>query len=187
MAAAEHVGLAINNLKLRETLHRQSLCDALTGLYNRRYLEEALAKEVMRSVRSERPLAVLMIDIDHFKQVNDTWGHPLGDRLLADFGAFLLDHVRAEDIACRYGGEEFTLILRDTPREAALARAESIRAQVEQDLLADTREGPDRLTISIGLAIHPADARDPASLVAEADRALYAAKAAGRNRVMSAS
>jgi diguanylate cyclase (GGDEF)-like protein/PAS domain S-box-containing protein len=115
----EHVGLALSNLKLREALREQSIRDPLTGLYNRRYMEEALKQQLSRVTRQLHPMGIIMIDIDHFKRFNDTYGHAAGDALLRELGQFLQRHIRGEDIACRYGGEEFTLIMPDASREVA--------------------------------------------------------------------
>ena len=110
---AEHISLALANLKLRENLRHQAIRDVLTGLFNRRYLQETLEREIHRSQRQQTSLGVIMLDVDNFKIFNDTYGHEAGDRLLAVLGRYLKSSIRTEDIACRYGGEEFTLILPD--------------------------------------------------------------------------
>jgi len=125
---ADNIGLGIANLKLRESMRNLSIRDPLTGLFNRRYMEEALAQEHHRSRRNDAQLAAIMIDVDHFKQFNDTFGHDGGDAILRALGAFLKKHVRGSDIACRYGGEEFLLILSPSTPEGARQRAETIRA-----------------------------------------------------------
>lgn len=126
-AACEQLSLALANLRLKEALRNQAIRDPLTGLFNRRYLEESLEREMARCQRKDQPLAVLMLDIDHFKSFNDTNGHPGGDALLAEFGRLLQSKCRADDIACRYGGEEFTVILPEASLALALERAEEIR------------------------------------------------------------
>src|SRR5690606_26655663 len=130
-AAAEQLSMALSNLSLRERLRLQSIRDPLTGLFNRRYLEESATREIARCERRGLPLSLLMLDIDHFKALNDVHGQAGGDALLAQFGKLLAEHSRGEDIACRYGGEEFTLILPEAPAEAALQRATAICKAVE--------------------------------------------------------
>jgi diguanylate cyclase (GGDEF)-like protein len=183
--AAEQLAMALSNLELQERLRIQSIREPLTGLFNRRYLEESLARELARCERRGLPLAVMMLDLDHFKRFNDTHGHPGGDALLAGFGALLQSLSRQEDIACRYGGEEFTLILPEAGPQAALERAEQIRVAVEGMRIQHLGKDLPPVTVSIGLAFAPDDGVDPESLVRHADRALYKAKSRGRNRVES--
>lgn len=182
-AIAEQLSLALVNLQLRETLRLQSLHDPLTGLYNRRYLEEHLQRELLRSERRNRPLAVVMLDVDHFKRFNDRHGHAAGDALLGKVGQTLRDLIRNEDVACRYGGEEFTLVLPETDRAIALRRAEQIREAIGSTTVLHAREvlGPN--TASLGVAMFPEDAKDASTLLQLADAALYRAKHAGRNQV----
>ncbi|MCD0280660.1 GGDEF domain-containing protein [Xanthomonas melonis] len=182
-AAAEQLSLALSNLRLRESLRRQSIRDALTGLYNRRYLEESLSHELARCARRGLPLSVLMLDVDHFKQFNDSQGHAGGDLLLAAVGELLLTRLRAEDVACRYGGEEFTVILPETDGEEAMRVAEQIRAHVAALAVSDGQRALPRVTASIGVASFPVDGELGSSLIQKADAALYAAKRGGRNRV----
>ncbi|MBV6895239.1 diguanylate cyclase [Xanthomonas euvesicatoria] len=172
-AAAEQLSLALSNLRLRESLRRQSIRDALTGLYNRRYLEESLSHE----------LSVLMLDVDHFKQFNDSQGHAGGDLLLAAVGELLLTRLRAEDVACRYGGEEFTVLLPEADGEEAMRVAEQIRSYIAALAVSDGARALPKVTASIGVASFPADGEQGASLIQKADAALYRAKHAGRNRV----
>jgi len=134
-AASEHIALALANLRLRETLKGQAIRDPLTGLFNRRYMEETQEPELRRAERRGSALGIVMFDIDHFKLFNDTHGHEAGDLALREMGAFLLKHVRGEDIACRYGGEEFALILPDASLAATKARAEGLREAVKNLLL----------------------------------------------------
>ncbi|MCX6020499.1 MAG: diguanylate cyclase, partial [Chloroflexi bacterium] len=118
VTVAEHAALALANLRLRETLREQAIRDPLTGLFNRRFMQESLDREVSRSARNHRPLGIIMLDIDRFKLFNDTHGHDAGDAVLRELGRYLMENVRGEDIACRYGGEELMLILPDATLEA---------------------------------------------------------------------
>ncbi|CAD7379322.1 diguanylate cyclase [Xanthomonas arboricola] len=182
-AAAEQLSLALSNLRLRESLRRQSIRDPLTGLYNRRYLEESLSHELARCARRGLPLSVLMLDVDHFKQFNDSQGHAGGDLLLAALGELLLTRLRAEDVACRYGGEEFTVILPEADGVEALRVAEDIRGHIAALAVSDGPRSLPRVTASIGVASFPVDGELGASLIQKADAALYVAKHGGRNRV----
>jgi diguanylate cyclase (GGDEF)-like protein len=185
-AMAEHTALALANLRLREALRSQSIVDSLTGLFNRRYLENMLERECRRAVRAKRPLAVLMLDVDHFKQFNDTWGHDGGDAVLRELSGLMRAHFRGDDIACRYGGEEFVVVLSEASLEGAFARAEELRREVHR-LVAEHRRQPlGTITISIGVAALPEHGVSPEDLIAAADRALYQAKAAGRDRTVIA-
>jgi diguanylate cyclase (GGDEF)-like protein len=181
---AEQLGLALANTQLRETLQLQSLRDPLTGLFNRRYLEEALERELHRCERRGLPLSVLMIDVDHFKRFNDTHGHAAGDALLAQVGRTISASIRAEDMACRYGGEEFTVILPETDAATAHARADSLRQAMESTTIVHLRQPLGPVTASIGISTWPADGRSPEVLLQVADAWLYRAKAEGRNRVL---
>lgn len=187
LAAAEQLSLALANLRLKETLRTQSIRDPLTGLFNRRYLEVSLDRELQRAARRGLPLSVLMLDLDHFKRFNDTHGHDAGDALLSQFAEVLKRCTRQEDIACRYGGEEFTAILLETDAVAARKRAEQIRAATAQ-MAAEHRKQPlGRVSVSIGMAVFPQDASGAEELLRHADAALYRAKNAGRDRVVAAS
>ena len=180
-ALAEQVSMALANLRLQEALRDRSIRDPLTGLFNRRYLEESLGREICRARRHGQPLAVVMADVDHFKRFNDSHGHDAGDAVLAEVGKLLARQVRGEDVACRYGGEEFCLILPGASLEAARRRAEEVREAISQ---IEVRHGHGQLgpvTISAGVAIYPT--QDEHQLLAAADAALYRAKRAGRNRV----
>ena len=180
---AEHLGLAMANFNLRQTLRIQSIRDPLTGLFNRRYMEETINREIPRATRYQRPLGIILFDIDHFKHFNDSFGHPAGDTVLSTLGEFVRGHVRTEDIACRYGGEEIVLILPDAPLEVTLARAEVIRTGVAE-LHLDYRGKPlGDLAISLGVAVFPRHGATGDSLLRAADEALYRAKEGGRNRV----
>jgi diguanylate cyclase (GGDEF)-like protein len=186
VSVAEHVGLALANLMLRSDLRQLSIHDPLTGLFNRRYMEETLEIEIRRAERTERPIGVIMLDLDHFKTFNDRFGHAAGDELLRTLGALIRARLRAGDIACRYGGEEFVLILPDASGEAALQRAEDIRQKV-QGLDARYMDTPlGQVTVSLGVATWPVNGRARAEILSAADAALYRAKGEGRNRVIAA-
>jgi diguanylate cyclase (GGDEF)-like protein len=167
---------------LQESLRYQSLRDSLTGLYNRRYLEASLSRELARCARNKQSLAVLMLDIDHFKSFNDKYGHQAGDIVLAQFSSMLTSLMRAEDVVCRYGGEEFTVLLLDTDAHAARKRAEEVCEATRALTLEHRRQALSSITVSIGIAMHPTDGEDPNRLMRLADEALYRAKHEGRNR-----
>jgi len=182
-SVAEHIGLALANLKLRETLRNQSIRDPLTGLFNRRYMESTLNRELLRASRKERPVGLIMLDVDHFKQFNDLHGHTAGDALLRELGTFLQRNTRGEDVVCRYGGEEFVLILPEATLEISRQRAEQIREGVQGILVRHEGKELGPVTLSLGVAAYPQHFEKPIALVGAADAALYKAKAAGRNRV----
>jgi diguanylate cyclase (GGDEF)-like protein len=181
---ADNIGLGIANLKLRESMRNLSIRDPLTGLFNRRYMEEVLAQEQHRTTRNNSQLAVIMIDIDHFKKFNDEFGHDGGDAVLRTLGAFLKKHVRGSDIACRYGGEEFLLVLSPSPAEGARRRAEKIREDARQLSLTHANVNLGAITLSLGVAVFPDQAAGTAALLKAADLALYRAKRDGRDRVV---
>jgi len=167
-----------------QDLHEQAITDPLTGLYNRRYLKELLPRELVRGKRSGESIALILADIDHFKRVNDTFGHEAGDRVLTTVGALIKSNVRGSDIACRYGGEEFALVLPETGTEAAQRRAEDIRLALGQLNLNYLGKPIGRITISLGIALFPEHGEDMDTLLRAADEALYDAKGAGRDRVV---
>jgi len=183
VAVAEHVALSLSNLKLHETLRSQSIRDPLTGLFNRRFMEESLIREVLRAARNQGPLGVIMIDLDGFKSFNDTFGHDAGDALLREFGFLLRNNIRAEDIACRYGGEEFTLILPEATLEATLERAEQIREEIKRLKVLHRDQDLGQVTVSLGVAVFPNHGTTGEALLRAADTALYRAKIDGRDRV----
>jgi len=171
-----------------ERLQHLAVTDGLTGLYNFRYLRQAIEMELHRASRQKSSLSVLMMDVDHFKQFNDRYGHPAGDRVLQRIAEILRKRLRVTDIPCRYGGEEFAVILPDTDPPAAVQVAQEIRLRVEQEpFLEGVGESQGRLTISIGVACFPAHAETPEALLKAADQALYQAKDSGRNRVVLSS
>lgn len=165
-----------------EDVQEQAITDPLTKLYNRRYLEDVLPREIARAERAGIPLAVIMIDLDRFKRINDTAGHDAGDHVLAQVAAQLKRCIRSSDIACRYGGEEFVLILPDATRTSALRKGEEIRAVIRQ-LALKHRDQPLSVRVSVGLALYPQHAIEPDALIRAADEAMYEAKAAGGDLV----
>ena len=183
---AGRISLAFANLMLRETLKYQAVRDPLTGLFNRRHMEEFLEREILRAARNNTSIALLMADIDHFKQFNDAFGHEAGDVLLRDLGSLLSSEVRGGDVACRYGGEEFLLILPDTDLQVAHERAEQLNEQVRNIHVRLRGETLRRITMSIGVAGFPQHGDTPAKILTAADQALYKAKADGRDRVVAA-
>ena len=181
---ADNIGLGITNLKLRESMRNLSIRDPLTGLFNRRYMEEALAQEQHRAKRNETQMAVIMVDIDHFKAFNDNFGHDGGDAILRALGVFFKKHVRGSDIACRYGGEEFILILSPSTAEGARQRVEKIREDAGLLRVSHANQDLGAITLSLGMAIFPEHASEAASIIKAADVALYQAKSGGRNQVV---
>ncbi len=184
---AEHIALALANLKLRETLHNQSTRDPLTGLFNRRYMEESLEREIQRCDRQQQPLSIAMIDIDHFKRFNDSFGHEAGDTVLRELSQFLQRYVRGSDIACRYGGEEFTLILPEASLDVTHKRADKLREGIKHLNLEHRYYALGALTLSIGVASFPEHGLCAEAVVRAADAALYRAKKEGRDTVRLAS
>lgn len=183
----EHLSLAMTNLRLREQLIEEATRDPLTGLYNRRYLNNRLNQELSRCKRHERPLSLMMIDIDHFKRLNDSMGHEAGDQALRSITRFIGEQIRESDVACRFGGEEIILVLPEASLNHARERATRLLEGISQ-LSLTTRDGrrmPD-LTVSIGLAVYPEHADSGESLINAADQAMYRAKENGRNRVCMA-
>jgi diguanylate cyclase (GGDEF)-like protein len=168
-------------------LAQLAVTDGLTGLYNHRHFHERLTLEVERSQRSGLPLSLLMLDVDHFKQFNDTFGHPAGDEVLRQLARVLADTRRANDVVARYGGEEFAVILVDTPKFTAAKVAERARERIFGHDFSEAAPRAGRISASFGVATFPDDGADAETLVRSADQALYAAKRAGRNRVVLAS
>jgi len=183
---AEQIGLSIANIDLRDALRNQSIRDPLTGLYNRRYLEETLERETRRAVRAEHGLGVLMLDLDHFKKFNDTYGHDAGDTVLRETATFLAKSVRAEDIVCRFGGEEFIIILPMADLSASQARAERIRSKLSELSILYQGRPIGKVTVSVGVAGLPQHGTSPRQLLELADAALYRAKGEGRDRAVVA-
>ena len=184
--AADEISAAIEELKLRAKLQHQSSRDPLTHLYNRRYFMEALERELYRAKHNERELSLLMIDLDYFKTFNDNHGHIGGDMVLREFGKVLAETTRGADIASRYGGEEFAVLMIDCPPDGARKRAEEIRRKTEKIAIEFHNELLEGISASIGLASFPANADSIDSIISAADEALYNAKSKGRNCVQQA-
>lgn len=182
-AFAEQVSLGVANLSLRDSLRQQSVIDALTGLHNRRFLDETLRRELLRASRKQTPIAVVLLDVDHFKRFNDTFGHEAGDLVLRHLAQEMRRHVRASDLACRYGGEEFALIMPEITLEDAISRCEALRLAVTRLQVRYGGQPLGPISISLGLALFPQDGQQAEILLHAADSALYEAKRGGRNRL----
>src|SRR5450755_3550243 len=182
-AMTDRVGPALANLKLRDALREMALHDGLTGLYNRRYLEDALNRELHRAERSDKPVSVVMIDIDHFKHFNDQFGHDAGDLVLSAIAGAVTKSIRPCDIACRYGGEELAIVLPEASLESARGRVEQLRLAIRDTNLIHLGQRLPAPTASLGVAVYPANGMKPADLLKAADQALYRAKQEGRDRV----
>jgi diguanylate cyclase (GGDEF)-like protein/PAS domain S-box-containing protein len=185
-AAADSVAQAMANLNLREKLRQQSIRDSLTGLFNRRYMEESFERELQRAARDQGPVGVIMLDVDCFKAINDRHGHGAGDTVLRELGRFLKDHIRGGDIASRYGGEEFTLILPEATLDQTLERAEQLRLKFKQLPMLHGGLSLEPVTLSGGVAAYPQHGLTGELILRAADAALYAAKRDGRDQVQAA-
>jgi diguanylate cyclase (GGDEF)-like protein len=183
MDITERVRIERELQTLQDKLREESTHDALTGLYNRRYLGDALGRELILAEREGHPVSVIMADLDFFKRVNDEHGHAAGDEVLRAFAERMKSHARGSDICCRWGGEEFLLVLPRMDIDSAAQRAEELRATMETTPV-ELPLGSIPVTVSLGVAVCPADGTSAETLIAAADAALYAAKAAGRNRVV---
>ncbi len=173
-------------LRSEALLREQSVRDHLTGLFNRRYMEETLERELLRASRRRHTLGIIMLDVDDFKQFNDTYGHAAGDAILHRLGGLLLEQVRGEDIPARCGGDEFVIVLPDASRDVARERAERIRAHARRINLQFEGRPLGVVTLSLGIAAFPQDGATGAAVLRTADLALYRAKKAGRDRVCAA-
>lgn len=180
----EHIAMALANLQLREELHRQSIRDPLTGLFNRRYLEESLRQALHYAKRKNQPLGIIMLDVDHFKRFNDTFGHEIGDFVLEQVGTYLQGSIRGSDIACRYGGEEIMLILPEASLENTRQRAEQLRLGIRGLNLQCHGQELGLVTVSLGVACFPEHGMSSETLFEAADKALYQAKIQGRDRTV---
>jgi diguanylate cyclase (GGDEF)-like protein len=177
------IGLTLAALRLQETLRTRAVRDPLTGLFNRRYMEETLLRELLRSERARMSIGLIVVDVDHFKSFNDTWGHAAGDALLCQLARALERVCRERDVICRYGGEEFVIVVPDASLEGVRMRAERLCDEVRaiNVVTAGRTLGP--VTVSAGAAVSPLHGTTIEALFASADRALYAAKSGGRDRV----
>jgi diguanylate cyclase (GGDEF)-like protein len=178
--------IALDNAQLHEAMRQESIRDPLTGLFNRRFMQESLLQELRRAERTSRPLSIVMLDLDHFKNLNDMYGHDAGDEALHRLGLLLKTRIRGSDIACRYGGEEFTLILPEASMTVAVARMEELRQDIKQLVVRHDGRNVSRLTGSFGISAFPQHGTTPEQLLKAADEALYRAKQAGRDRVIAA-
>ena len=183
---AAQVGVAISNLRLRETLRQQSIQDSLTGLHNRRYLEDRLPREIARAQRTQQSLAIMMLDVDHFKTFNDRFGHKAGDEVLRLLGRTLKDNARSSDLVARYGGEEFAVLLPATGLAQAQNWAERLMSCIRAITARVQAQELPSITISIGLALYPEHGHDGDTVLRHADHALYEAKRTGRDRLVCA-
>ena len=181
-ALSDAMSLALSNIALRDKLRTQALRDPLTGLYNRRYMEDALERYANLAERNENALSVIMIDLDHFKRLNDEHGHALGDAVLAEVASTIVGAIRPCDIACRYGGEELVVLLPDCSLAESTEKAESLRLQIER--LSENHRT--RISASFGVATVPESSSKASDALTDADAALYRAKSEGRNRVVGA-
>lgn len=179
---ANQFALALRRIRLYQELEKLAITDGLTDLYTRRYVLDRLEEERRRALSRKASVAFLMLDVDHFKHANDQYGHLVGDQILREIAEIMRDHIREIDIAGRYGGEEFCIILPDTDRSGAFYAAERIRSAIEKTTI-KAYDVTVNVTISIGLAIYPQDGKKTAELIDKADGALYRAKNLGRNRV----
>jgi diguanylate cyclase (GGDEF)-like protein len=182
---ANQAASALATSQYVEEKEQQAVRDRLTDLYNRRAFDELLAGAIARADRRGSTVALLMLDLDHFKKLNDTYGHPAGDAVLRHAAGVLRKQLRQGDVAARFGGEEFAVILPDTDEPGALHLADRVREAVQQARLVHSGARL-AVTVSVGAAVWPHHAQEPDTLLDAADRALYAAKEAGRNRVRSA-
>jgi diguanylate cyclase (GGDEF)-like protein/PAS domain S-box-containing protein len=186
LSSAETLALAIANVKLREKLKEQTIRDPLTQLYNRRYLEDTLHREIWRARRGSTPIGIIMIDVDNFKRFNDSFGHQAGDELLRTLGAYLKARVRPEDVPARYGGEEFSLVLPGACSAIVQARAETLREGFRNVPIG--RGGSEKfdqgISLSFGVAIFPEHGQSVHEILRAADQALYEAKRTGKDRVI---
>ncbi len=180
----QQAAYAFENAQLYKRMEQLATTDGLTGLCNHRHFQERLANEVERAQRSAQPLSLLLLDIDHFKKVNDSYGHPCGDEAIRRLAAILKRQARQIDLAARYGGEEFVMVLPDTPSKGAKVVAERIRKEFQKEVFRAPDGGTFQATVSLGLAVYPRDGKKKAELIDRADRALYQAKRSGRNRTV---
>jgi hypothetical protein len=183
LAAAEQLSLILANLRLRETLKNQSIRDPQTGLFNRRYMEDSLVRELSRAERVGKTVVVAMVDIDHFKRLNDTFGHTAADAVLREWSELLKAKFRGSDIVCRYGGEEFVIILPDICMDDARQRLEQLRSELAGMVVRQEGQSIPAVTVSMGVAFYPVHGQTSQSLLQAADHALYRAKEMGRDRI----
>jgi diguanylate cyclase (GGDEF)-like protein len=182
---SEYLSLSIANVKLSESLSRQSIQDPQSGLYNRHFMEESLQREITRASRKVTPIGIIMGDLDHFKKFNDVYGHAAGDKIIAEIGKLFKAKFRGSDIACRYGGEEFLIILPETSLEDTFKRANGLREEIKKLEMVFQGQILGAITMSLGVAAYPEKGTRMEDLLRIADTALYKAKQEGRDRVVS--
>jgi diguanylate cyclase (GGDEF)-like protein len=180
---AGQIALSLASLQLRETLRDQSIRDSLTGLFNRRFMEESLDRELQRARRKKRSLAVLFLDLDHFKRFNDAFGHDAGDTVLRRIAEVFREHFRGDDVVCRYGGEEFAIILPESNATNAARRADLLRAEARKIEIRHQGQILNAVTFSVGVASFPENGSTGEEILRAADQSLYQSKADGRDRV----
>jgi diguanylate cyclase (GGDEF)-like protein len=184
---AEFSAIAIENARNFHKVQELTVLDDHTGLFNSRHMKRQLESEVMRATRFGHPVSLIFFDLDHFKQVNDSYGHQAGSRVLLEIGRLLLKTLRSTDVAVRYGGDEFVILMPETSKDQAIAAARRIGKEIAAEpFLADQKFGPLRLSASLGVAAFPDDARDPETLLHKADDAMYRVKAERRGGVQAA-
>lgn len=182
---SEYLSLSIANVKLSESLSMQSIQDPQSGLYNRHFMEESLQREILRAARKQSSIGIVMADIDHFKNFNDVYGHAAGDKIINQIGKLLKERFRGSDIACRYGGEEFLVILPESSKGDTIKRSNTLREEVKKMAMVFQGQTLGSITISMGIASYPDNGTTMEELLRVADTALYKAKQEGRDRVVS--
>lgn len=182
VTVAGQIALSLANLRLRATLRDQSIRDALTGLFNRRFMEESLDRELQRATRKRRSLAVLFLDLDHFKQFNDTFGHDAGDAVLRRMAELFRQHFRGDDVICRYGGEEFAIILPESSAIDAARRADLLRGEARRIEIRHRGQVLNPVTFSVGVAAFPENGVSADEILRAADQSLYQSKVNGTDR-----
>ena len=182
-AVARSAGLALENAELHRKTEELTIIDELTGIYNYRYFVQKLQEEKRRALRYDLPLSLIMVDIDWFKKLNDNYGHEIGNEVLKQLANVIRRCIRDVDIFSRYGGEEFVIILPQTPRGEASHIGERIRSQVEQEIISTGNGSKVKITVSVGVSSFPENGKSHEELVSVADQALYRAKGDGRNLV----
>lgn len=183
---AEYLALTISNLRLRKQLHELTIKDPLTGLYNRRHMDEIIHREIKRAQRTQTKFGIIMLDLDHFKQINDTFGHDAGDEVLKNIAGVLNSMFRFEDVACRFGGEEFLVLLTSGEPEIFSRRAEELKNKIKSLEITWENNLITPVTASLGVAVFPDHAHNFKTLFRVADQALYTAKETGRDRIVTA-
>ena len=183
ISAASQIALSLASLQLRESLREQSIRDPLTRLFNRRFLEESFERELQLAARKKQSVAVLFLDLDHFKRFNDTFGHDAGDLVLQSLADQLRNFFRATDLCCRYGGEEFAIILPEATSKDAAIRANTLRLEVKSLRLQYKKQSLGQLTLSVGVAAFPENGSTSSELLKIADQCLYESKERGRDVV----